>query len=119
MSTRRGTTGATDRGCGRRDSGGYRVVPTVRGVTVVQGWWFHKTQVGSVVTVCMDELGSRPAEGQRVRATVGGRAVHGRVESVTYTPKKGNLIAKVTLDEPGPDGRTALAVAVEDLDGID
>ncbi len=67
----------------------------------------------------MDELGSRPAEGQRVRTRIGGQIVRGRVESVTYTPKKGNLIAKVTLEEPGPDGRTALAVAVEDLDGID
>ncbi|RXK49199.1 hypothetical protein [Halorientalis pallida] len=67
----------------------------------------------------MDELGSRPAEGQRVRTTLDGEAVRGTVESVTYTPKKGNLIAKVSLDEPGPSGQSALAVAVEDLDEID
>jgi glycine cleavage system aminomethyltransferase T len=67
----------------------------------------------------MDELGSRPAEGQRVRTTLDGEDVQGTVASVTYTPKKGNLIAKVTLDEQGPAGREALAVAVEDLDRID
>ncbi|SEO12963.1 hypothetical protein SAMN05216388_1008135 [Halorientalis persicus] len=67
----------------------------------------------------MDQPGSRPAEGQRVRTTLGGEAVQGTVDSVTYTPKKGNLIAKVALDEPGPDGQSALAVAVEDLDEID
>lgn len=66
----------------------------------------------------MDDLGSRPAEGQRVRTRLDGQAVRGTVESVTYTPKKGNLIAKVSLDEPGPDGRETLAVAVEDLDAL-
>lgn len=66
----------------------------------------------------MDELGSRPAEGQRVHTTLDGETVQGTVESVTYTPKKGNLIAKVSLDESGPNGQSALAVAVEDLDEI-
>ena len=67
----------------------------------------------------MDESGSRPAEGQRVETRLDGRAVRGTVESVTYTPKKGHLIARVSLDEPTPDGRRAVAVAVEDLDEID
>ncbi|WP_424019114.1 hypothetical protein ACOZ4N_06485 [Halorientalis pallida] len=54
-----------------------------------------------------------------MRTTLDGADVRGTVESVTYTPKKGNLIAKVTLDEPGPDGQSALAVAVEDLTELD
>ena len=67
----------------------------------------------------MDEPGSRPAEGQRVRTTLDGSDVRGTVESVTYTPKNGNLIVKVALDEPGPNGQSALAVAAEDLREID
>ncbi|MFB6084580.1 MAG: hypothetical protein ABEJ94_10080 [Halorientalis sp.] len=67
----------------------------------------------------MDERGRRPAEGQRVRTTLDGREVRGTVESVTYTPKKGYLVAEVSMDEPGPGGRSALAVGVEDLDVID
>jgi hypothetical protein len=67
----------------------------------------------------MDELGGRPAEGQRVRTTLDGRTVRGTVESVTYTPKNGHLIAKVSLDEAGPDGQAAVAVAAEDLDPVD
>jgi len=67
----------------------------------------------------MDETGSRPAEGQRVQTRLDGQTVRGTVESVTYTPKKGYLVARVSLDEPTPDGRSALAVAVEDLDEID
>lgn len=66
----------------------------------------------------MDDSGSRPAEGQRVRTRLGGQAVDGTVESVTYTPKKGHLVARVSLDEPGPDGQETLAVAVEDLDPL-
>ena len=75
----------------------------------------RKTQGLQAVSGSMDEQG-RPSAGERVRTTVDGTTVSGTVESVTYTPKKGALIAAVSLDEPTPDGRTRLPVAVEDLD---
>ncbi|WP_336003243.1 hypothetical protein [Halorientalis halophila] len=67
----------------------------------------------------MDETDGRPAEGQRVQTRLDGQTVAGTVESVTYTPRKGHLIARVSLDDRAPSGQSAVAVAVEDLETVD
>jgi len=57
-------------------------------------------------------------EGQRARVTVDGVERAGTVTAVTYTPKKGNAVARLELDEAGPDGRETVAVGVEELERV-
>jgi hypothetical protein len=50
-----------------------------------------------------------------VRVTLGGRRRSGTVADVTYTPKRGDPVVAVELDEPGPDGRTSVAVGPDEV----
>jgi hypothetical protein len=63
----------------------------------------------------MTDEPSRLQPGQRVRVTLGGRRRSGTVADVTYTPKRGDPVVAVELDEPGPDGRTSVAVGPDEV----
>lgn len=55
-------------------------------------------------------------EGRRVTVTVDGESRTGSVTAVQYTRLAGSPVAVVRLDEPLADGRTELAVGVDELD---
>jgi len=53
--------------------------------------------------------------GRRVETSVAGATRQGTVTAVTYTLKGGQPVAAVELDEPAPDGREEVAMAVDAL----
>jgi glycine cleavage system aminomethyltransferase T len=55
-------------------------------------------------------------QGQRVTVTVDGESLTGSVTAVQYTRLAGRPVAVVALDESLADGRTELAVDVDELD---
>jgi hypothetical protein len=65
----------------------------------------------------VDELAER-LEGRRARTTVEGVEVTGTVTGVTYTPKRGDLVLALTLDEPTPSGREEVPVGPDDIDPL-
>jgi hypothetical protein len=65
----------------------------------------------------VDEFTDRLA-GRRARTTVDGVEVTGTVTSVTYTPKRGDVVLALELDEPTPTGREAVAVGLDDIDPL-
>jgi hypothetical protein len=62
-----------------------------------------------------DEFADR-LRGRRARTTVDGTERAGTITSVTYTLKGGEPVVELTLDEPTPTGREAVAVGLGDLD---
>lgn len=55
-------------------------------------------------------------EGQRASTIVEGESRQGTITDVTYTPKNGDVVVALSLDDPTPGGKTAVAVALEDID---
>ncbi|WP_136715407.1 hypothetical protein [Halorientalis salina] len=64
-----------------------------------------------------DDLAER-LQGRRATATVDGETRPGTITSVTYTPKKGNVVVALSLDDPTPDGRSSVALALDDVEPI-
>lgn len=56
--------------------------------------------------------------GQRATATIEGEERLGTITSVTYTPKKGDLVVAFSLDEPTPSGKSSVPVAFEDIEPL-
>lgn len=62
-----------------------------------------------------DDLAS-DLEGRRATATIEGDERRGTITSVTYTPKKGDMIVALTLDDPTPSGKSSVALALDDVE---
>lgn len=55
-------------------------------------------------------------EGQRASVVVEGESRTGTISSVTFTPKRGDVVVAVSLDEPTPSGRAEVAVGLDEVD---
>lgn len=64
-----------------------------------------------------DELADR-LRGRRARTTVEGANREGTITGVTYTLKGGEPVVELTLDEPTPSGREAVAVGFDDIETV-
>jgi hypothetical protein len=65
----------------------------------------------------VDELADR-LRGRRARTSVDGVDATGTITGVTYTPKRGDLVLELSLDEPTPSGREAVAVGPDDIETV-
>jgi len=62
-----------------------------------------------------DDLTSN-LEGRRATATIDGEQRRGTITAVTYTPKKGDMVVALELDDPAPNGNSSVALALDDVD---
>ncbi len=62
-----------------------------------------------------DDLAS-DLQGRRATATIEGERRRGTITSVTYTPKKGDMVVALELDDPTPVGNSSVALALDDID---
>ena len=62
-----------------------------------------------------DDLAS-DLQGRRATATIDGKRRRGTITSVTYTPKKGDMVVALDLDDSTPNGNSTVALALDDID---
>jgi len=65
-----------------------------------------------------DDLADR-LQGSRATAIVEGARRPGTITSVTYTPKKGDVVVAFSLDDPTPSGKSSVALALDDVEPVE
>jgi hypothetical protein len=61
---------------------------------------------------------SEALEGRRMVATIDGTSCRGTITAVTFTPKNGDPVVALSLDEPAPSGKESVAVALDDIEPL-